>query len=508
VADEPKTTVLASVILERIKDGIPVECDDVIIEGDLDLSTLDLPKQQVERTEFEIKVLGLSEIVKAVASSIQITNSEIKGSVTFSNCILQKEVSFSGAKFEGYAYFSGAKFEGYAYFSGAKFGGDAYFSGAKFEGYAYFSGAKFGGDAYFRDAKFEGYAGFSGAKFGGNAYFRDAKFEGYADFSGAKFGGDADFSGAKFGGDADFSGAKFEGYADFRDAKFGGDADFSGAKFGGYADFSGAKFGGDAYFSGAKFGGNAGFRDAKFGGDADFRDAKFEGYADFSGAKFEGYADFSGAKFGGNAYFRGTQFTGDVLTFRNAIFADPGSQENACRRAKNVQEKAGDREEAGYHFYREWEGRRKSKGIDYEYFDYEILFSCKIDKGELQAIQSRELTSLRKYVWYNKIEYLLFQLIFGYGVHPIRLWGWWFFFVFLFAAIYWIGNGVTDATTKQPLTDPLAYIWFSITVAVTPGFAGYKPAAGWYQLLAGLEAIFGTFMWAAFITTFARKYMR
>ena len=92
--------------------------------------------------------------------------------------------------------------------------------------------------------------------------------------------------------------------------------------------------------------------------------------------------------------------------------------------------------------------------------------------------------------------------MFGYGVHPLRLWAWWFFFVGVFAAFYWIGKGVTGAS------QPLDYIWFSITVAVTPGFAGYKPAPGLFQVVAGLEAIFGTFMWAAFITTFARKYMR
>jgi hypothetical protein len=45
-------------------------------------------------------------------------------------------------------------------------------------------------------------------------------------------------------------------------------------------------------------------------------------------------------------------------------------------------------------------------------------------------------------------------------------------------------------------------------VAATPGYGGYKPVPGFYQNLASFEAIFGTFMWAAFIATFARKYMR
>jgi len=438
MADETRTVVPASEILEKIHRGDPVEYDNIIVEGDLDLTKLDLPEQQVERTQIEVDDLNLSKTAKIAVSPIKITTSEIRGFVRFNNCVLQKDVNFRGTKFT--------------------------------RGNAIFIGAKFGGDANFIDAKFTGR---------------------HADFRCAEFRGNASFIGVHFfiNSIANFSDARFTGhYTNFADAKFGGHAGFVRAKFKGYVEFIVTKFTGRR---------------------ADFSDAEFTGKANFIGAKFTGgIARFCGAKFGDKADFAVAQFLGDVLTFRNAIFADPRSQEDACRRAKNVLERAGDREEAGYHFYREMEGKRKSKGIKYEYFDYEILLSCKLDEKELQAIQSRKLTSLRKYVWYNKIEYFLFQLIFGYGVHPHRLWGWWFFFVFLFAAIYWVGKGVRDATTAQAITDPLAYIWFSITVAVTPGFAGYKPAAGWYQLLAGLEAIFGTFMWAAFITTFARKYMR
>jgi hypothetical protein len=52
------------------------------------------------------------------------------------------------------------------------------------------------------------------------------------------------------------------------------------------------------------------------------------------------------------------------------------------------------------------------------------------------------------------------------------------------------------------------YIYFSAVTAATPGYGGYKPARGFYQGSANFEAIFGTFMWAAFIATLARKYMR
>jgi hypothetical protein len=55
---------------------------------------------------------------------------------------------------------------------------------------------------------------------------------------------------------------------------------------------------------------------------------------------------------------------------------------------------------------------------------------------------------------------------------------------------------------------PLDYIYFSIVSAAIPGYGGLNPKVGIYRGIAGFEAILGTFMWAAFITTSARKYMR
>ena len=357
MADELRSVVPASEILEKIRKGEPIEYDNVIVEGDLDSTKLDLPTQQVERTKHETEVLKLSETAKIVASSILITNSEIKGRVDFSKCVLQKGVTFRGTQFAE-----------------------------------------------------------------DNAHFSYAKLR-FADFSGAQFTGYAHFMRAQFTGYAHFMRAQFTGYANFNDAEFGDYANFSESQ---YTES-------DAYFL---------------------------------DARFEGHANFSNAKFGDGAFFDGAQFTGEILTFRNAIFADSRSQEDACRRAKNVLQKSGDREEEGYHFYREMEAKRKQKP------------------------------------WYYRYpEYVLIQLIFGYGVHPGWLWLWWIFFVGVFAFIYWLESGIEGAK------DPIDYIWFSIATAATPGYALYRPEAG-FKLVAGIEALMGTFMWAAFITTFARKYMR
>ena len=130
------------------------------------------------------------------------------------------------------------------------------------------------------------------------------------------------------------------------------------------------------------------------------------------------------------------------------------------------------------------------------------------------------------------------QYVFGYGVKPLRVFGWWFAVVFICAFIYAFGNGILPVeytyfsilTAATPGYGAIlfnyiywfgnqfektihlwGYLWkciyFSTVSAATPGYGGYAPRPG-FEVLAAFEAVFGTFMWAAFIATFARKYMR
>ena len=74
--------------------------------------------------------------------------------------------------------------------------------------------------------------------------------------------------------------------------------------------------------------------------------------------------------------------------------------------------------------------------------------------------------------------------------------------VFGSAFLFWNGNGVVGANSLWEC------IYFSIVTATTLGYGDYQPTSGIFQGLASFEAIFGTFMWAAFIAIFVRKYMR
>jgi hypothetical protein len=509
----PKTPISADWVLKRIQEGKRVRLNNAVIEGDLDLNKLDLPIETVERTEFELSILKLQTEYKIVYSSIKITYSEFKYRADFSNTKFISDVDFNFVLFaEGGAEFSGASFSGGARFAGVNFGRDAFFKGVNFGRDAWFDGAIFRESARFDGANFRRYAFFESVNFGWDTRFDGANFRKGAWFI-ANFRGDASFNRASFSKDTRFEGTSFRAKTWFYGASFSEEANFNRVSFSGPAMFEEASFSGYAMFEEASFSGYASFNRASFSGGARFAGASFRADTWFDGASFSESAGFGKAGFSGSAWFRranfigyagldGTKFEGDVLTFRDAIFIHPQSQEETCRRAKNVLEKNGNRDEAGYHFYREMEGKRKQKESTYQYFDYEALLFC----NEPNATP-KKLTDLFNYLRYNILDYLFIQIIFGYGVHPLRLWACWWIVVGLFTIFYWIGGGINNLTTNQPLNF-LDCLWFSITVAVTPGFAGYKPSPGFYQVLAGLEAIFGTFMWAAFVTTFAKKYMR
>jgi len=318
----------------------------------------------------------------------------------------------------------------------------------------------------------------------GNLDFSFAIFQKQITFSSSHFSKDINFHSAIFSENANFERVKFSKYATFMYAAFSKDSCFDRATFND-VDFDKAIFSRNAYFRGATFYDEAGFFGTIFNQQVYFHEATFNQGAYFKDVVLSSiYYPFWGAK-----------FLGENLTFKNATFKYPGVQEDACRKAKILMEKNGNREEAGYHFYKEMDARRKQKP------------------------------------WYIRYpEFVFIQLIFGYGVPPFRLMASWFLIATLFALIYWYVHGIqsklptssispafigylgqfTDMSyfTKLDWSYFVKCFYFSIVTAVTPGYGKYELTSWEFQVVASIEAIFGTFMWAAFIATFARKYMR
>ena len=187
--------VKAEAILIDILYDRPVKYDNETIEGDLDLSKLDLPKDEKGRALIRI--------------SIEIKASDIDGVVNFGDAVFEEPVSFGDNKFSGFVDFRRAKFVRDADFYRSEFGGDAYFEKADFGDHANFAVAHFGriadfsealfnADADFAVAKFDDIAGFGGVQFNGDAIFDLAQFSDHAYFVNAEFNTKLKFYGTKF----------------------------------------------------------------------------------------------------------------------------------------------------------------------------------------------------------------------------------------------------------------------------------------------------------------------
>ncbi len=73
-----------------------------------------------------------------------------------------------------------------------------------------------------------------------------------------------------------------------------------------------------------------------------------------------------------------------------------------------------------------------------------------------------------------------------------------------FPILYLLTESVEGLSSTMGILD---YEYFSIVTATTLGYGDYHPI-GMGRVIASVEALFGMFMWAVFLTVFARKYMR
>ena len=161
---------------------------------------------------------------------------------------------------------------------------------------------------------------------------------------------------------------------------------------------------------------------------------------------------------------------GDI-SFKNSKFDKPKSQEKACRAAKNICEKQGDKEEADYYFYREMEAKRKQKSF----------FTRKGEWG--------------------------FQKFLGYGIYPLRILLTFSVIFIIFSLIYWYITGIYIKNSFNT-ANLINSIRFSFLTLIIPAFGIVSKDAVNYGIWIVIEAIFGAFMWPLFIAVFARKYMR
>jgi uncharacterized protein YjbI with pentapeptide repeats len=260
--------ISAKDIMDKIENGTAIQYDHVIINGDLNLSQLKLPK--VYKKSFYASYLGVkedltaSDLIKALglqnATKFRLIDEFkiVKSPIRINHSIINGKMDASLIDFRNIVYFINTSFVKEACFEGAQFNGDVHFERAKFNE-----------DAIFSD-KYLGLADWVDIQFNKNAYFNDAEFKKEAKFNSVNFNRRAEFRGCKFIGEADFDLSKFNGYAyiessspygtirnaigaDFSFANFEKSVSFWEAEFIGLAQFHGADFNNTAKFEGTKF---------------------------------------------------------------------------------------------------------------------------------------------------------------------------------------------------------------------------------------------------------------
>lgn len=170
------------------------------------------------------------------------------------------------------------------------------------------------------------------------------------------------------------------------------------------------------------------------------------------------------------------------MILEDCKFNNPGAEEVFHRLARTSWERSGDFERADRYYYLEMVARRKARlrtrrrGLKKLLDRFEVIF-----------------------------EWIFADLTCKYGTdwkRPIILWL--FAVNVLFPLLFLATQSVQGISKGMSLLD---YEYFSVVTATTLGYGDYHPI-GVGRVIASVEALFGMFMWAVFLTVFARKYMR
>jgi len=170
------------------------------------------------------------------------------------------------------------------------------------------------------------------------------------------------------------------------------------------------------------------------------------------------------------------------IVIENSEFNNPYLAEVFYRIARTTWEASGDKEKADEYYYLEMLARRNRVLSHYK-------------RGPKTVKKIFRLTEVF-------FEWMFADLTCKYGTDWKRP-------VFLWLGLVIFGFPILYAVTQsiEPLNSPLDYVYFSIVTATTLGYGDIHPT-GVGKAIASAEAIFGMFMWAVFLTVFARKYMR
>lgn len=471
--------ILATDILSQIADGKAASYDGVTIVGDLNLSSL---------RDSRIK------------SPFELINSTILNA-TFDGVTFEKEAIFWGTTFQK-ASFNKTLFLAQADLSNTSFG-HVSFTGAVFNLPIIFDGSEFRDNVSFVDSMFQKDASFNEIRFMGDANFNYTSFGYYTHFSGAQFSKNAQFSGVKFQGPLDFSAANITGMANFFESQFSA-ASFSDSKFLGPARFGLTRFSGLSSFGGSVFAGEASFVLARFSDAVYFSQAHFKDNAILGLIKFEDIASFQNVAFDSQLNLKSAQIS--TLLLEKSTFAENSKI--------NLNDSDFNRLKA------HWEQIKThviyDPGVYLALIDnYRGLGWHKDEDDCYYAYRKMEQSG--KQIGWSKALDVIAWLSCGYGVRPDYTVAWVLLTIFIYAIIFWKGDGIRRSAKplrESPEIDPVPEratfknaLFFSTMIFLSQGPIDFLPVGrNRYHVI--VEGILGWLFLALFLVTLGRIMIR
>jgi hypothetical protein len=214
-----------------IKNNDSITCDNVTINGELDLNKAQLDDESIEKDILNSNLLPMSRKIRVSNNYIKIINSRINGNVNFSNIYFKDSINFENTTFIEDANFSYSFFKGPSDFTSSKFSRDADFEYSEFSKDAKFDNSMFAGEANFRNSNFARISYFIASNFSNKSTFLFSVFNGPAYFAASEFYNELIFEFSTFLEPAYFNGCKFYGPTSFQYSTFKSNAFFLDAKF-------------------------------------------------------------------------------------------------------------------------------------------------------------------------------------------------------------------------------------------------------------------------------------
>ena len=344
-------------------------------------------------------------------------------------------------------------------FKAIEFDKEVYFNNAHFEGEVYFTNVCFNNKVHFDRIVVNNAIGFINSNFKESINMTNLSIEGlYLDKT------------------------NFEKKVDFRNSNFGL---FTAKK---------TNFKKEAIFINSVFNSASIFDDAIFESDVQFYNAKFKGKTSFDNVSFFRKAEFDGVNFE-------TEISCEETKFKKLK-----DKENLYRKARLFWEDYGDRGKADEYFKKERIAKRKQIGpkFDDEYLPLELCNNYATWlSGVIKNIKWHDFFGWKNYFLKRLPEYFFADFITGYGTNWLKI-----LRISIISILIYAFNYLNLDILNHELTGIIESVYFSIVTFTTLGYGDIAPKNQLGQLITSSESLLGTFLIAAFLAVFSRKFMR